>query len=568
MVGVRVTRKLAWILVLLALPAAAADKPGSISGYVRDSHGVPQMGAVVEIFTTSAAQTVRAFTDANGHYSARNLLPGVYDVKVSAVSFLPSLRESVALPAGTHRVVNLTLNTLFEALQLLPQQRSAAEEDDDWKWTLRSIANRPILRLRDDGPLVVVSRSESKDDRSLKAQVILLAGSDSDGYGGSPDMGTAFTVERSLFTSDTLSFDGNLGYGEGNPAGALRASYSRSMPDGSRPELAVTFRRFASPGSALKDAALQALSVSLQDSTAVGDFLEFQYGGEFQAVQFMGRVAAFQPWGSADLHVSPNTVLEYRYATSEPSTRPAKGFESAPADLSESGPRMSLAGSQPQLERAHHHEVSLSRRLGKNALQVAVYSDRISNAALTGVGDVTADSGVFLPDVYSGTFTYNGGNFETRGVRAVVQRKFGHGITGTVDYAFGGVLTVDRVNLSWEDADAALRTELRHSAAFKMAGAVPGSHTRWIASYRWTSGSALTPVDMFDASPGQTDPYLSFFLRQPLPQLSFLPGRMEALVDVRNLLEEGYVPVLGQDGHTIYLVQSARSIRGGVAFNF
>ena len=43
---------------------------------------------------------------------------------------------------------------------------------------------------------------------------------------------------------------------------------------------------------------------------------------------------------------------------------------------------------------------------------------------------------------------------------------------------------------------------------------------------------------------------------------------MEALVDIRNLLAQGYIPVIGQDGHTLYLVQSARSIRGGVAFNF
>jgi hypothetical protein len=43
---------------------------------------------------------------------------------------------------------------------------------------------------------------------------------------------------------------------------------------------------------------------------------------------------------------------------------------------------------------------------------------------------------------------------------------------------------------------------------------------------------------------------------------------MEALVDVRNLLAQGYVPVVGQDGQTVYLVQSARAIRGGVAFTF
>ena len=39
-------------------------------------------------------------------------------------------------------------------------------------------------------------------------------------------------------------------------------------------------------------------------------------------------------------------------------------------------------------------------------------------------------------------------------------------------------------------------------------------------------------------------------------------------MDVRNLLAQGYVPVLGQDGRTLYLVDSARSVRGGMAFTF
>jgi hypothetical protein len=47
-----------------------------------------------------------------------------------------------------------------------------------------------------------------------------------------------------------------------------------------------------------------------------------------------------------------------------------------------------------------------------------------------------------------------------------------------------------------------------------------------------------------------------------------VPGHFEALVDLRNLLAQGYVPVIGPDGHTVYLVQSARAVRGGVAFNF
>ena len=89
-----------------------------------------------------------------------------------------------------------------------------------------------------------------------------------------------------------------------------------------------------------------------------------------------------------------------------------------------------------------------------------------------------------------------------------------------------------------------------------------------MASYRFTDGQALTPVDMFNDSPGRADPYFNIFFRQPIPWTGFLPGHFEAVVDVRNLLAEGYVPVLGHDGRTVYLVQSARAVRGGLSFTF
>jgi hypothetical protein len=108
----------------------------------------------------------------------------------------------------------------------------------------------------------------------------------------------------------------------------------------------------------------------------------------------------------------------------------------------------------------------------------------------------------------------------------------------------------------------------RQAVAAKLSGKVPRTKTQWTASYKWTNGQALTPVDQFDASAGEAEPYLDVFIRQPIPQGHFIPAQMEALVDIRNLMAQGYVPIVGQDGQTIYLVQSARSIRGGVAFSF
>jgi hypothetical protein len=556
--------KLGLLAVALALPVLAADRPASVSGYVRNATGVPQMGAMVEVLG-SAAHSLKVFTDENGFYSASGLLPGTYSIKADSPSFLPALRERVGLRPGTSVMVNLKLSGLFEAVQL-PAMRGPAD-DDDWKWVLRSASNRPILRMLDDGTLPAASEGGG-EKHDLKGTLSFVAGSASGGFGSSSDMNTGFSVERSIFSSGTVALQGNVGYNGGSPNTVLRASYSHAMADGSKPQMAFTMRRLAAPGINGYGTALQAMALSASDEFSLGDILEFRFGSELQTIQFLGRVTAFRPFGSADLHLSPKTVLEYRYSTSEPDGRVEKGFDSAPADLSESGPRVSLAAFSTTVERAHHHEVSLSHREGNTNLQVAMYSDRVSDPALTGVGDAGSDGGEVLPDFYSQTFTYRGKELDAQGMRVVLQRKLASDLTATLDYGYGGVLDLSKTDIALQDARRDSYVKYRHTASAKFGGTLPGAKTRWIASYRWISGQALTPVDMFNESAGQSDPYLNLFLRQPIPGTGFLPCHMDAVVDVRNLLAQGYVPVMGQDGRTVYLVQSARTVRGGVAFTF
>jgi hypothetical protein len=547
-----------WAILLgLSLPVGAVEQPGAISGYVRSNTGTPQMGAVVQVLG-AANRTLTVFTDAAGFYTATGLLPGLYTLKVTAPSFLPALREKVGLHPGARLNLNVTLSTLLGVMQLGPAR--PLPDEDDWKWTLRSVANRPILRVFHDPTLPA-----EKQTHELSGTFSFLAGSAAGGYGTGSDMSTGFTLERSIFSDGHLAFSGDVSYGSSLPAGVLRTTYSRRLPDGSSPTLGMTVRRFSPSDPNLHNAALQALALSAADDFTVADVLELKFGSEVQTVQFLGQATAFRPYGSADLHLSPNTVLEYDYATSRPDPRAERGFDSAPADLSESNPRVSLLGFAPKMESAHHHEVSLSRRVGRTNLQVAAFSDRVGNPALLGTGQVTAAGGFLLPDTSSGTFTYAGKTLDTNGLRFVLQRKLSNDLTATFDYAYGGVLDLSRPDISLQQAQQSLTTERRHAIAAKLSGTAPRTHTRWIASYRWVNGSAVTPVDMFNASPGQSDPFLNIFVRQPIPNLG---GHMEAIIDVRNLLAQGYVPVLGQDGQTVYLVQAARSIRGGISFTF
>ena len=110
----------------------------------------------------AAGQNQIAYTDAKGFFTLSGLLPGSYDVRVSAPSFLPALREDVALAAGASKVLNITLNTLFEAVRMLPALKQGNDEDDSWKWTLRSNANRPILRFDDGTPVVVETAAQDQ----------------------------------------------------------------------------------------------------------------------------------------------------------------------------------------------------------------------------------------------------------------------------------------------------------------------------------------------------------------------------------------------------------------------
>ncbi len=560
-VGAMLRRLKTCVLILgLVLPAWANDHSATISGYVRSAAGAPQMGAVVQILG-SARHSLTVFTDSDGFYSVVNLLPGVYTLKVSAPLFMPAQRDRVGVRPGTSVNVNVTLNTLFDVMNLGPMR--SVSDDDDWKWTLRSVANRPILRVFDDP-----SSSVEHQSRKITGTLSFLAGSSTGGYGSASDVTTGFTLDREVLSASHVGLSGNVNYGAGLPAGVLRATYSHQMLTGSAPTMSVTMHRYAATDPFLHNAALQSLDLSAGDDLAIGDVLELKFGSELQTIQFLGTVTAINPNGTADLHLSRNTVLEYQYSSTLPGELSDKGLPPSQGDLSDSSPRVSMQNFSPKLERAHHQEVSLSHRMGKTNLQLAAFSDRVGDTDLIGAGELTSESGNVLPDLYSGTFSFTGNNLNTNGVRAVLQQKLSNHLTATFDYSFGGALNLSRDNVALSNAQQWIETVRRHALAAKLSGRVYRTHTRWIASYRWVNANSLTPVDMFNCSPGQADPYLSLFIRQRLPGIGSLSGHMEAIIDVRNLLAQGYVPVMGQDGQTVYLVQTVRSVRGGVAFSF
>ena len=190
------------------LSASAAPFPGTVSGVVRDARGTPQMGAMVELLAANATVIARAYTNVRGGFSFDQIFPGTYQIKATGDSFLPTLREDLKLGSRSKVVVNLTLSTLFEAIQWLPAQpKSPDEPSDDWKWTLRSSSNRPLLRLLQDGPLVVLSGDDHGSGPQLAARVEVTGPSRAFGQGGPHH---AFAVERSSAVGGHFILRANL----------------------------------------------------------------------------------------------------------------------------------------------------------------------------------------------------------------------------------------------------------------------------------------------------------------------------------------------------------------------
>jgi len=102
----------AFVVTVLALsiPAAVhAQVAATLSGTVTDSTGGWVASAKVSIKNHSTEITSEVTTDAGGLYSAPNLVPGTYDVTITAPGFAPQEKTGVTLGVAESRVLNISL---------------------------------------------------------------------------------------------------------------------------------------------------------------------------------------------------------------------------------------------------------------------------------------------------------------------------------------------------------------------------------------------------------------------------------------------------------------------------
>jgi hypothetical protein len=555
------------LLVIAAAPAFGAAA-ASVSGVVRDSAGQPQIGAEVQLLRSNLSVVASVYTDDSGRFVISSLVPGSYALKAMGPYFLPSMREDVRVRGAV--VVNLTLNTLYEVIQWLPAQpRSGHWQKDDWAWTLRSAANRPLLRWLQDGPLVVVSDGSNSKPK-LKAR--LMATGEAGTFGESGERFST-TVEDTPAESREL---------------LARVDFAPGS-DGSM-ESMLGFRQDLGMAGSVQSVAAFSVEPEVEgagdqglDEAAVRSFETMQIGPDIDAevgsTGVMGRLGgnspstatAMLPYAKVEWQSGDKSV-RYRMATMMPDQYRGGDESETSAWL----PAMSMRNGALTIEHGVHQEIGWERQTDASDLAVLVYSDRVYNPVLqalgrfaaTGAANRAAADAAALFDPASNLMRVAGPAFSSAGVQASVARRLPGNNRVRVSYASGSALVMEAQPQSTTLAEAVAAAHPRRAQMYSisLSGTLDGTGTRWKASYRWQPDGTVTEIAPF--AEDAASPYLNLHVSQPIHVTRDGSGGLEAMLDVRNLLAEGYRPYILSDGSLLLFADDQRSLSAGLAFTF
>ncbi len=559
----------------LPQPAVSQTKSasGKLAGVVRDTSGVPQLGASVELISESAATfAARAFlTNTQGVFRGENLTPGFYTARVTLAGFLPSLEKHIRISSNLTTVVRIELESMFASLDRLRRSPSnSAADSDDWKWVLRSATGlRPVLEWVDDD-----SRTPAAQPVELAAVVPRVRMEFTNGarrpLSGStiaPAPATAFAYDQNLSGSGKLIFAGQVSYDQDSPGGGIATVWlpTGSLSSGPHSTLVLREAKLSPDGPTFR-------GVHLAQSGAVslGDRVLLKYGAEYVLVGLGPAASSLRPMAELSLHLSDNWRGAVLFASSPSSSAPLGSNDSPSASAMAAAlnsldafPALLWRNGRPVLQNGWHEEIGVERKLGtRSRLQMAAFHDDNRHLAVYGYGSHLSPLDYFQSE-FSDGFAYDAGAASSWGGRAAFTEKLNDNLEFTAVYSTGGGLSATG------KTEGSLRETLqmtnRQSLGVAFTTAVPRMGTKVHTGYKWVSGPTLSRVDGFGESLYQLDPYFHLGFRQPLPRFSL--GRWEALADCDNLFAQGYVATFSRDGRTV-LVPAFRTFRGGLSVQF
>src|SRR5215475_1622685 len=100
---------------LVCVPTVAQVAGGTLAGTITDPSGKVIAQAQIAIQNVATGITTTVTTNSDGFYTAANLLPGEYQITVSAAGFSTEIRKGISLTVGARQVLDVSLQIGFAA---------------------------------------------------------------------------------------------------------------------------------------------------------------------------------------------------------------------------------------------------------------------------------------------------------------------------------------------------------------------------------------------------------------------------------------------------------------------
>jgi hypothetical protein len=529
-------------MVWSPMTAESAGTLPAITGSVRDSGGLPVVGALVIVMASNPSMSQRmALTDSRGSFSIPNLFAGEYSVKVTMPRFLPALKSGIQVNAGHGATLIVNLQNALDVV------RRAVSGDktqpDEMLWTMRSSrSTQPILRLLGTDPGKTTSTDDNTPDYYGYFQ--LYSKSVETSTGTEDGVGSRFSLTMPLDGRSQFTFAGQYSEQPSQPRG-FGASYQFVPAERHRANIGLNVRQGSVVGDPL-NGDLKEIQLEYGEDFQWSDHVVVNYGAELGRADAIGSGNYVRPRIAVSWVPQARTTFTFGANSQAPSSPddPIRGkdyFDRA-------------AYIPPAMERYSHTEAIVSRVLSDNTdVSAAIFRDRTDTQALFVTNPEGRPAVMFLDSSHT----------PASGLRLHMNRQF-KGFEAGLGYTTTTGLTISEMPNRSVSSDVRnqLTPDRFHLVTARFKADVDSTQTQVTAVYRWTSAFAATRLDPYQRNVEYNDPSLSLSVAQSLPTFRMLPGKIQAILDARNLFERAYGPKTAQ------IDQYPRLVKGGINIKF
>jgi hypothetical protein len=512
---------------------AASASVGSIRGFIKDGQGNPLIGASVFVLTEAEPQAIkiikRASTDKEGKFLAAGLLPGRYLLKAEAEGFTPIAFSADVQP---RKVI------IFDSI-LMRREGTLSEKTSlnlDPKFAARR-ARGSIFHLDESKP---AEKAEEAEDQTI---ALTPRASELHGFvhafnqtaaSSNPETGSMtganFAVSQQIGRDANVVMSGQVAEGDGAMQ-RFEVLTTGHAGDNHKLGLALGYARFTFSRRS-KTPQIGQFSLSATDTWQVSGPVLVVYGLEFARFTDSASATSVLPRFGIAIDATSRTRLFAGLTPGASSDEQAKvNLESGEIVFTQPKHTAYSKEGAPLMDSSYRLQVGAERILSdKSSVEMMAFFDTVSGH---GVGLLAFPVERVDNDPAFSTAQQKG---RARGLRVVYNRRLNSVLDSSIGYAYGEGQELDPRGIT--DPAHLFTNGTFQIFSAKINANFISTGTRLSTVLRIAPVRAVFAIDPFEGQIATYDPNLSISLNQTLPTFGFIPGQLEAVVDVRNLLDQ------------------------------